>query len=351
MLGASTEPLVEAYDLAMLDLDGVVYIGGDAVPGAPEHLARLGSAGMQLAFITNNASRPPEAVVEKLAGIGVEADRDDVVTSAQAAARLLVERLRRGRARWPCSARAGLEEALRDVGLEPVAVDDERAVAMVDRLRAGRAVARRHARGRADPRRAAVGGEQHRPARSRRAYGVAPGHGVHGASLLERFSGRRAGGGRQAAAAAAGRDRPAGGRRAPADGGRPARHRHRGRARRRRRLAAGADRGDRPRRAGGGARPRLRPTYLAADLDGPARAARRRRSRDGGAWRCGRLAGDGRRTGGWRWPGDGRRRRLVAGGRGRGLGRTSTAPARWPTSAGWPRRARPRTDADGSLGA
>ena len=38
-LGASEEPLATAYDLAMLDLDGVVYIGGEAVPGAAEHLA------------------------------------------------------------------------------------------------------------------------------------------------------------------------------------------------------------------------------------------------------------------------------------------------------------------------
>ena len=60
MLGSSPEPLCAAYDLAMLDLDGVVYVGGDAVPGAAEHLAAARAAGMRLAFITNNASRPPD---------------------------------------------------------------------------------------------------------------------------------------------------------------------------------------------------------------------------------------------------------------------------------------------------
>ena len=92
MLGASRQPLVEAYDLAMFDLDGVVYIESAPVPGAPEQLSRLRDGSTKLAFITNNASRPPEAVVEKLAGIGVEADVHEVVTSAQAAAHLLVER-------------------------------------------------------------------------------------------------------------------------------------------------------------------------------------------------------------------------------------------------------------------
>jgi len=52
VLHESPDPLWEAYDVAMLDLDGVVYIGGDPVPGAPEHLAAARSAGMQLAYVT-----------------------------------------------------------------------------------------------------------------------------------------------------------------------------------------------------------------------------------------------------------------------------------------------------------
>ena len=41
MLQPSDGPLCETYDLALLDLDGVVYIGPDAVPGAPRHLTAL----------------------------------------------------------------------------------------------------------------------------------------------------------------------------------------------------------------------------------------------------------------------------------------------------------------------
>src|SRR5688572_28124127 len=113
----------------MFDLDGVVYIGEDAVPGAAEHLARVRESGVQVAFVTNNASRDPRVVAEKLTGLGVEAHAADVVTSAQAAAHLLRDRHGAGAPVVVLGA-DGLREALREVGLRPVGVDDE-AVAVV----------------------------------------------------------------------------------------------------------------------------------------------------------------------------------------------------------------------------
>jgi glycerol 3-phosphatase-2 len=130
MLGSSDEPLYDAYDLAMLDLDGVVYVGGEAVPGAPAHLAEARAAGLRLAFITNNAARPPGRVAEHLRELGIEARPDDVVTSAQAAARVLAERFGAG-ARVVLLGADGLAEALRDEGLEPVPVTEEDAQAVV----------------------------------------------------------------------------------------------------------------------------------------------------------------------------------------------------------------------------
>ena len=56
------EPLSAHYDVGLLDLDGVVYLGGTAIPGAAEALAQARSAGMRLAFVTNNAYRTPAAV-------------------------------------------------------------------------------------------------------------------------------------------------------------------------------------------------------------------------------------------------------------------------------------------------
>ena len=94
----SDQPLCETYDLAMLDLDGVVYIGREAVPNVAENLASTARRGMSLAYVTNNASRPPAAVAAHLQELGLEATPEDVVTSAQAAARLVAERVAPGSA-------------------------------------------------------------------------------------------------------------------------------------------------------------------------------------------------------------------------------------------------------------
>jgi HAD superfamily hydrolase (TIGR01450 family) len=124
MLEPSERPLCASYDLAMLDLDGVVYIGPDAVPGAPGHVDRARSEGMRVAFITNNARRPPAEVAAHLRELGVAARDEDVVTSAQAAARVLSERLGPG-ARVVVLGADGLLDAVVSAGLEPVGVTDE----------------------------------------------------------------------------------------------------------------------------------------------------------------------------------------------------------------------------------
>lgn len=108
--------LAEAYDVALLDLDGVIYVGEDAVPHAAAALADCRARGMRLAFVTNNASRPPGAVAEQLTAMGVAAAATEVVTSAQAAARLLAEMLPAG-SRVLVVGGAGLADALAEQGL------------------------------------------------------------------------------------------------------------------------------------------------------------------------------------------------------------------------------------------
>ena len=88
-LGSTPGPLCTDHDLVLLDLDGVVYAGPDALPGVPGHLAACRAAGSRLGFITNNAARPPATVAEHLRHLGVESADGDVVTAAQAAARLV----------------------------------------------------------------------------------------------------------------------------------------------------------------------------------------------------------------------------------------------------------------------
>ena len=83
------EPLSEHYDAALLDLDGVVYLGGIPIPGAADALSAAAKRGMKLAYVTNNASRSPNAIAAQLTGMGVAATAADIVTSAQAAAHVL----------------------------------------------------------------------------------------------------------------------------------------------------------------------------------------------------------------------------------------------------------------------
>jgi glycerol-1-phosphatase len=129
-LGESARPLAEVYDCAMLDLDGVVYVGGDAVTDAPELLKSARERGIALAFVTNNAARTPHAVADHLRRLGVDAADSDVVTSAQAAAREMCSLVPAG-SKVLVVGGEGLEEALRERGLEPVDSDLDEPVAVV----------------------------------------------------------------------------------------------------------------------------------------------------------------------------------------------------------------------------
>jgi glycerol 3-phosphatase-2 len=128
--GTHGRRLVDCYDLAMFDLDGVVYVGDRAVPGAAEHLSAVRRSHLHVAFVTNNASRSPAAVAQKLRDLGVEAAPGDVVTSAQAAAHVLLDRFGEG-ARVAVLGSGGLREALEEAGLAATGVDDPGAQALV----------------------------------------------------------------------------------------------------------------------------------------------------------------------------------------------------------------------------
>jgi 4-nitrophenyl phosphatase len=72
----------------VLDLDGVVWLADQPIPGAAEAVDRLRAAGERVAFVTNNSAVPRSAVEDKLRGFGIEPG-EDVITSAMAAARLV----------------------------------------------------------------------------------------------------------------------------------------------------------------------------------------------------------------------------------------------------------------------
>jgi glycerol-1-phosphatase len=85
----SATPLA-GVDLLLADLDGVVYRGALAIPYAVDSLNRA-AAHIRVAYITNNASRTSASVAEHLTDLGLTVDADEVVTSPQAAVRLLAD--------------------------------------------------------------------------------------------------------------------------------------------------------------------------------------------------------------------------------------------------------------------
>lgn len=125
-----TTTLLAAHDALLLDLDGVVYAGPSALPHAVDALALARGSGVHLAFVTNNASRTPAQVADTLSGMGVPAQPRDVVTSAQAAGRVLAELLPAGAAVLVVGGE-GLLEAVTDRGFEVVSAAADRPQAVV----------------------------------------------------------------------------------------------------------------------------------------------------------------------------------------------------------------------------
>ena len=64
-----------------LDLDGTIYLGGNLIQGALEFLARCKEQGVKRYFLSNNSSRSVEQYVEKLKGMGIPCDKEDVLLS------------------------------------------------------------------------------------------------------------------------------------------------------------------------------------------------------------------------------------------------------------------------------
>lgn len=79
-------------DACIVDLDGTLYYGGAAIPGAAEAIARLRSASVPVCFATNTTRRPRAALVDRLRGMGIEVRREELHTAPVAAAAWLSAR-------------------------------------------------------------------------------------------------------------------------------------------------------------------------------------------------------------------------------------------------------------------
>ncbi|RKT90152.1 HAD-superfamily subfamily IIA hydrolase, TIGR01457 [Saccharopolyspora antimicrobica] len=125
--------LLDGHDVVLFDLDGTVFRGGELVPGAFEAVREVHRRGVQVRYVTNNASKPDQAVVDHLAALGLTAERSEVSTSAQAGAAVLAEKLPAG-SRVLVVGSAALASEVDRAGLVPVSDFADEPVAVVQGL-------------------------------------------------------------------------------------------------------------------------------------------------------------------------------------------------------------------------
>jgi HAD superfamily hydrolase (TIGR01450 family) len=88
--------LKDEFDGFLVDLDGVVWVGREMVPGSAEVLRELLDMGKEIVFVTNNPGRPAAEYARRLAGMGVEIGAERIVTAGEATASLAMERAGEG---------------------------------------------------------------------------------------------------------------------------------------------------------------------------------------------------------------------------------------------------------------
>jgi HAD superfamily hydrolase (TIGR01457 family) len=111
--------LLDRHDLVLADLDGTLYQGRAAIPGAVDAVRAAADRGVRTLYVTNNAARSPGDVAAHLTELGYPAGADDVATSSQAAAALLAEQLSDG-AKVLVVGTTALGAEITAVGLTPV---------------------------------------------------------------------------------------------------------------------------------------------------------------------------------------------------------------------------------------
>jgi len=122
--------LIDVYDTALFDLDGVIYLGPKVVPGAAEAMAELRRREKTVMYVTNNAARPVQVVIDQLNRLGISADVDNVLTSAQVAAAALQAELPAGARVLVCGS-ANLAVLMGEAGFQVVAGADDHPAAVI----------------------------------------------------------------------------------------------------------------------------------------------------------------------------------------------------------------------------
>lgn len=122
--------LADQFDGFLVDLDGVVWVGREPVPGAVEALRGLLEAGKEVVFVTNNPGRPAATYAERLADAGVEVDAARVVTAGEVTAGLAAGAPRAGKGAFVIGAPA-FHETVAAEGLRVLKDEDGREAGVV----------------------------------------------------------------------------------------------------------------------------------------------------------------------------------------------------------------------------
>ena len=125
-----TDPTpLDGVDLILADLDGVIYTGKNAIPHAVESI-NAAQERIRVGYITNNASRTPASVAEHLTSLGLHVEPDDVVTSPQAAIKLLADLVPAG-SRILVVGGEGLLDVVRRAGFTPTDSAEDKPAAVI----------------------------------------------------------------------------------------------------------------------------------------------------------------------------------------------------------------------------
>ncbi|WP_396612881.1 HAD-IIA family hydrolase [Haloferax sp. S1W] len=121
------------YRGVVLDVDGTVVRGDEAIPGALDGLAAIERAGLDRLFVSNNPTKAPPAYEARLGRAGIDAAADEIVTSGTTTTAYVADQ--HPGAKTFCIGESGLRDQLRDAGLElaSASADPEVVVVAIDR--------------------------------------------------------------------------------------------------------------------------------------------------------------------------------------------------------------------------
>jgi HAD superfamily hydrolase (TIGR01450 family) len=109
--------LADRFDGLLIDLDGVVWVGSESIPGAADALTALLNTGKEVVFVTNNPGKPASAYVERLRSAGVDVGDDRVLTAGTVTARLATKAIGEGGSAFVIGAPA-FKETAAEAGLD-----------------------------------------------------------------------------------------------------------------------------------------------------------------------------------------------------------------------------------------